>query len=84
VGQVGYLQRLYQDALSTEHKTNTYSECMPVALVIQHIKRKCRIVLPLVACLAHNIFPHCIITARLSEKFVKYKIYFFIFSKTFV
>jgi hypothetical protein len=36
----------------------TYSECVSVALVIQHARRMRRIILPSVAFWLYHIFPH--------------------------
>jgi hypothetical protein len=48
----------------------TYSECVSVALVIQHAKYLCRIILPSVACLALQYFfyPHYLIKFTIFEK----------------
>jgi len=35
----------------------TYSDCMSVTLVIQHVKIMCHIILPSLACLALPYFP---------------------------
>jgi hypothetical protein len=63
----------------------TYSECVSVALVIQHAKRMLRIILPSVACLALQYFS----TSHKRHDFQKkkvtqHKMCVLIFSKTFV
>jgi hypothetical protein len=42
--------------------------CVSVALVIQHAKRMCCIILCSVACQLYNTFPHYLINGRIFEK----------------
>ena len=53
------LRRVRAATLAVEKQLSiTYSECLFVALVIQHAKRMCLILLPSVACLAVSYFFH--------------------------
>jgi hypothetical protein len=63
-----------------------YSECVPVALVIQHAeKRMRRIVLSSAACPLYRIIPHYLINGKVFEKKVsEHKPCVLIFSTTFV
>jgi hypothetical protein len=65
-----------------KQKNILYSDCVFVALVIQHTMRMHRIV---ICGLTIFFFSHYLITARLSEKiFIEHKMCLSIFSKTFV
>ena len=62
----------------------TYSECLSVALFIQHAQRMHRVLLPSVVCLTLPYFFHIIsLTARFSDKTViEHKMCALIFSTT--
>jgi hypothetical protein len=63
----------------------TYSECVSVALVIQHAKRMCRIILLSLACLSLLYLPilsH--IRQDFREKFMEHKMYVLRFSTAFI
>ena len=63
----------------------TYSECVSVALVIQHEMRMRRIILSSVACLPLPYFSTLSHNRRdFREKVTEYKMFVLIFSTTFV
>jgi hypothetical protein len=63
----------------------TYSECVSVALVIQHAKRMRRIILPSVACLALPYFSSLSHKRHdFREKIIEHKMCVLIFCTTFV
>jgi hypothetical protein len=49
----------------------TYSECVSVALVMQHVKRMRGIILSSVAPLSYHTFPHYLINVTIFEKKIK-------------
>jgi hypothetical protein len=63
-----------------------YSECVSVAIVIQHTKLMCRIILPFEPCLAVPVIPHYPINGRIFgvKKVIELKMCILIFSATFV
>ena len=59
----------------------TYSDCVSVALFIQHANRVCYVILSAVACLAVPYFLHVIsYKERSSEEVAEHKMYVLIFS----
>jgi hypothetical protein len=76
---------LHNNCCSGKAVSITYSECVLVALVIQHAKRMCCIILSSVACTALSYF------STLSQKqqdffknSIEFKVHILIFSTTFV
>jgi hypothetical protein len=62
----------------------TYSECVPVALIMQHAKRMRRITLWSAASLAVSYFSETSYNRRdLREKVIEYKMFALIFSRIF-
>jgi hypothetical protein len=63
----------------------TYSECVSVAVVIQHAKRMRHVILSSVICLAAQMFPHYLINDTiLGKKVTEHKLRVSIFSTALV
>ena len=58
---VSTLQRVMRVSYHGKAISITYAECVSVALVIQHAKRICHIILSSVICLAVIVFFHVIL-----------------------
>jgi len=76
--------RLYNQCRCWKPTIITYSECMLVALVIEHAKRMRRIILSSVACPALPYYSTVFTTARFSKNVSKDKMFVLIFSTAFV
>ena len=70
----------------------TYSECVPVALCIQHVKCTRRIISASIVCLVPHIFPHYLISGTTleegdggnGEEVIEHKMCVLTFSTTFI
>jgi hypothetical protein len=79
------LRRVRKTSVAVEKQCLANSDCVSVALVIQHGICLHRIMLSSVACPLYNMFPYFLINSKIFEKkFTEHKICVLIFSTSFV